>query len=483
LRHESWSDDSRPIALFRVLLSLLLLKDAVYHVFVAGWFYSDSGVVPRQALWDGLAHEVRFSIMDLLSTEWMAIAFFLGWVAVLVGLLTGHRARLMACLNFVLILSIHERNVYVLTGADTVMRVFSFWLIFAPLNEYYAIDRIRIEKTFLSHTLPIFILRLQFVLIYVFTGYLKLIEGIWTRGEALGYVLQLESLLLPPGKLLQLHAPNGLLTLMTYLVLLTELALPFLLFLPFARVRLIGIVAGALLHTGIALTLAIPDFSLMMLAGYALFFDPKWIDRVERQGKRIWSPASRMNENSAPGKQPRWKFLNILLLPLMVLVVWWNIDATREYRHTAVPAMPLSLKNVIWISGLWQYWDLFAPVPYQIDGRTVVEGRFENGTAYDLFNNLPLNVPVSPIQMGPLMRWKKFEEVMFNNGYPQILSRWAEYYCNRFNSGAISGTRLSEVTIRYVYRRSHLPGQPQNELQSEPLWIHSCLSNQVVSTP
>jgi hypothetical protein len=488
---------SRPVALFRILFSLLLLKDAVYRLFIVDTFYSDDGVVPRLAMWDSLAKDSRFSLMDWLPASWMVVLFFLVWIAVLVALLVGWRARLMAILNFILILSIHERNVYILTGADTAMRVFSFWLMFAPLNEYYALDaaRPKIAPTFLSHTLPITVMRVQFAMIYLVTGYLKAIEGIWTRGEALHYVLQLESILLPPGRLLKLYAPETVLTLLTLSVIVVELSLPLLLLSPFGqpRQRAVGIVLGALLHIGIGLTLAIPDFSLVMLVGYTLFFEPEWV----RQMMRYFHPLNRTIFNayrkitSRRGKpsvrnpinknNPQLNWLTLITIPLLILVFWWNVEATREYQEIVVPPMPESIENVMWLTGLWQYWDLFAPVPYQIDGRFLVEGRFENGLRFDLFTEQPVDAQVHPVQFGPLMRWKKFEEVIFRNQYPQILEAWGDSYCRRYNeeAQAVAGTRLEQIEIAYVYRRSHPPEEQPNEIQHELIWTHHCLSEGV----
>jgi hypothetical protein len=137
------TSDSRPVAAFRILLSLLLLKDAFYHLFLAKWFYSDSGIIPRAALFDGLIRTPRFSLLDAVGQAWLAEAFFLLWIAVLSGLLLGYRTRWMAVLNYILILSVHERNGFILTGADTALRVFSFWMMFAPLAQHYALDALR----------------------------------------------------------------------------------------------------------------------------------------------------------------------------------------------------------------------------------------------------------------------------------------------------------------------------------------------------
>ncbi|PJF23210.1 MAG: hypothetical protein CUN56_02045, partial [Phototrophicales bacterium] len=132
--------DYRNLDIFRIIFATLLLKDAVYHLQLAHWFYSDAGVVPRVALFNGLAREARFSLMDAIGQEWLATTFFVIWIAVVSCLLIGYRARTAAVLNFILVLSVHERNVYILTGADTAMRVFSFWLMFAPVGRHYSVD-------------------------------------------------------------------------------------------------------------------------------------------------------------------------------------------------------------------------------------------------------------------------------------------------------------------------------------------------------
>ena len=135
--------DSRPLSVFRIFFAGLLLKNAIYSIPLATAFYSDAGYVPRSALWDGLARTDRFSIMDAMPYSWMAIVFFSIWAGVALSLLVGNRTKLMAIVNFVIVLSVHERNVYVLNGADTVIRALSFWMLFLPLGDYYSVDALR----------------------------------------------------------------------------------------------------------------------------------------------------------------------------------------------------------------------------------------------------------------------------------------------------------------------------------------------------
>lgn len=501
LRRDYWFGqvDSRPLSAFRIVFALLLLKDAFYHLPLAGLFYSDAGLVPRAVLLGGLARPERFSLMDALGNEWMVAAFFLLWAGVALGLLVGYRARLLAVLNFVLVLSIHERNVYVLTGADTAMRVLSFWMMFIPLNNYYSIDALRSSKgrPTTAFAFPVRLIQFQVALIYLVSGLLKLSGETWRNGEALFYVLQLEGIQWPPGAWLRQTASQGLLPLFTWGTVTLELAFMPLVFAPFFQpwLRALVLLGGAAMHLGIAVTMAIPDFSLVMLTSYLLFFEPSWVQwiaehlpfrsRMEKMLLALVRPNCSLAAKSdlADANDSVVEFehvertgcrrlvLAFVLALLMVAVIAWNM--TEIVSYTNPPALPLpgTVEDVIWHSGLWQYWDLFAPLPLQIDGRITIPGVFEDGTTSDLYaahTTRPL--------WGPEIRWRKFEENINNYRYDDLLRTWGRYYCHLYNDviALPEGTRLATLEIHFVYRRSHAPGKPPNPLEDDLLWTHWC---------
>jgi hypothetical protein len=472
--------DSRPLSAFRIAFALLLLKDAVYHLALTSIFYSDQGIVPRYALFEGLARPHRFSLMDAIAHDWMAAAFFFLWITVLLGLLLGYRTRLMTVINFILILSIHERNVYVLTGADTAIRVFSFWIMFVPLGHYYSIDSLRSSgQVRTAFAFPVRMFQLQVALIYVVTGYLKFAGEIWHDGDALHYVLQLQSILFPPGVWLWSVSPDWLLRLMTWYIIIAELAFAPLVFFPVGQpwLRALGLLLGATVHLGIAVTMAIPDFSLVMMISYLIFFESSWIQWIEKH-----LPLSALRTrllpyaNSNPS-EPETRFaylrrlgLAALLGVFMVCVIWWNATSITEYTASRSP-MPDLPRAVMWYSGLWQYWDLYAPVPYQIDGQIMIPGRFEDGMEFDLYA-----AQTSRVLWGPGMRWRKFEENINNYRYDPLLRAWGRYYCRLYNDieDRPQGTRLTTLEIHFVYRRSYPPGGEINPVEDDLLWTHWC---------
>ena len=294
--------DSRPLSVFRVFFAALLLKDAIYHFPLAEVFYSDTGYVPRSALWEGLARPDRFSIMDAMPYSWMATVFFVFWAGVALCLLVGFHTRLMVVLNFVMVLSIHERNIYVLNGADTVVRVVSFWILFLPLGRHYSVDALRARCALYTNSrrlgdlrvrdvysttfaFPLRALQLQIAIIYLFTFIEKLQGNVWQTGDAMHYALQIKSLTLPTGDLLLAASPPWLLSVLSYFTLLVEGTFPFLVFAPFWRpgFRAMGLLSGILLHLGIAATMSIGNFSLVMIVCYIVFCDSRWLLALGRQ--------------------------------------------------------------------------------------------------------------------------------------------------------------------------------------------------------
>lgn len=353
--------DSRPLSLFRILFALILLKDAIYRVALADVFYSDAGIFRRDVLLE-IAREHRFSLMDSFSAGWMAALFFIAWIVVLLGLLVGYRTRWMVLLNFVFLLSVHERNIYVLNGADTVLRVMAFWALFVPLSDYYSLDAVRkrwqqfretgneadlraADKPHLTFAFPVRMFQLQIAMIYLFTFWQKVPGDEWRNGEALFYALQLQSLTLPTGDWMVTHLPFELLQVMSLGAFVIEGAFLFLVFAPLLQpvLRILGLVSGAMLHVGIALLMSIPNFSAVMLASYTLFVLPGWIAAIENSLRR---PKEQLALPRPLADSPLWLLLAITRPERVALLGgdnhaerdgWFIYDA-QQNRHTGIEA-------------------------------------------------------------------------------------------------------------------------------------------------
>ncbi len=484
LRWDYWFGevDTRPLAVFRLVWGLILLKTALYLLPTARLFYSDEGLLPRSAL-QSLQRAERFSALDWLGASWQVQLFLLLWVGVVVAFTLGYQTRWMTLLNFFFLLSIHERNLYILNGADIVMRVVSFWLIFLPLGDHASLDARRKRRqgqplSMSAYAFPLRLLQLQIGLIYLATALLKWRSPAWRVGEAVGYALQLPSYTLPTGDWLVRVAPEGLLTLISYQALLADTLFVPLVFAPFwqPRLRQAGLAFTALLHLGIAVTMSVPNFSLVMLACYIIFLEGDLVERVWRW--RAGRPAS--VSPTPPGlvssrSTGRLRLAGRLLLTLglslcMAGVVWIN---ARGVGRPYIPPIRGWPQTLVLVTGLAQYWDMFSSPP-RSDGWLIVEGFFADGQVLDMQTGQPPDDTFRRWLGGPWARWKDFSKILFDFELEPLREAVGRYYCQQPVGEQAAGHPVA-LQLRYRYWLNPSP-RPSDSLQRQDaiLWAGDC---------
>jgi len=123
--------DVRALAALRVALGVAVLVDLSMRARELGVFYSDGGVLPREAGAEVFAassyslHAVSGSIVAQATLFAVASAFA-------VALIVGYRTRLVLGVTLVLLLSLHARNHFVLNAGDRLLRVTLFLAVPAP---------------------------------------------------------------------------------------------------------------------------------------------------------------------------------------------------------------------------------------------------------------------------------------------------------------------------------------------------------------
>jgi hypothetical protein len=450
--------NSRPLSLFRVGIALVILRDALLHIPIAAAFYSDSGLTPRAAVAALLTDQpLRFSLLHGIGSPWLATLFFLGWAGVACCLLVGYKARFAAALNFICVLSVYWRNPFITSGADDILRVVSFWMLFIPLNHHFSLDtRHHHHPNRMTYAFPVRLLQVQIALIYLGAGLSKLLGGQWTDGTALFYVLQLESLLRPLGHWLSAVAPLWVLQGLTYGVLLLEISFPILVFAPIKQptLRILALLAMGLMHLGIALVMTMPlwDFVLVLGVSYLLFA----------------AQTATPTEPVSVAKSIPQRALTLSLAGLMGLVIWQNGDGFRVLDVPLMPKLPVAAAHLLDLTGLRQNWGLFAPQPYQSDWTLIVPGTFTDGTQFDLRTGDLVPETINPLPPGTPYRWKRFEQVLALQRPASFLNAWADSYCQQHQG------YLAQVQIRVLYRASHPPDAPPHLLQNELIWLQVC---------
>lgn len=266
-----------PVATFRVAYGLLVLFNLVLVWPDAGVWFTEQGVVPIRVE-HKLEPMARLDLMALLPGTEAAARIYLAALAGLAAAVTvGWRTRLMSVLLYLGLTSLHHRNVFILHGGDTLLRVLGFFLIFTEAGALLSVDRwLRLRRGEESLAPPLCepwaqrLLQLQLATVYVFTFLSKAGGEQWADGTAVYYVLQLEEFKRFPLPLIGDYLP--LIKAATWATLAVELSLGTLVWV--RELRYPVLLAGVALHLGLEWTMNVPMFQWVAMAAYLNFVAP-----------------------------------------------------------------------------------------------------------------------------------------------------------------------------------------------------------------
>jgi hypothetical protein len=278
---EVFGADLRSLATFRIVLALLVLADLANRATDLAAYYTDWGILPRvAAIQDArLLSPYSFSL-NLMNgmSPFQALLFGVAALAAL-AMLAGYRTRLATIVVWVLVLSIHHRNMLVINAGDILLDLLLFWSIFLPLGAVWSVDRARQAtrgrlsmRFFSAATAALF---LQIALMYWFTALIKTGRDWRVDGTALYYTFSNDQVTTQIGSYL-LHFPT-LLTVLTFATLAFEALGPFLLFSPIFNgpLRTVMVLAFMGLHFGIWVTMEVGLFPWISALSMVCFL-PGW---------------------------------------------------------------------------------------------------------------------------------------------------------------------------------------------------------------
>lgn len=272
-----------PIAVFRIVygalvaITLLLLSPDWLN-----WYGTHAWVSP--ATMHRLEPGTRINLFALLpqSDAWIC-AFLILVLAAAICLSAGFLTRLSSVIVFLGLASIDQRNLYILHGGDTFLRLAGFFLMFAPAGAALSVDRwLRMRRgkpdTALIPIRPWAQRMIQFELsLLYFAAFWWKAQGTpWVQGTALGYVYHLDELRRFPVP--DFFMNPTMISLETWGTLALEFSLGVLIW--FKDIRYYLLAVATVFHLAIELTLNIPMFEWDVLAGYLLFIDAADMERV-----------------------------------------------------------------------------------------------------------------------------------------------------------------------------------------------------------
>ena len=225
-----------------------------------------------------------------------------------VSMTLGYRSNTAVVVSLLTSLVHLSWNYLPLSGANAVVQVVLFCLVWADCGSVWSVDTwlarrrhretIRDERALGSTIAPLRLIRFQIALVYLTSALWKMSNPSWRDGSAVHYVLNSNLYHRFP----ELLTPNleWLATVATHATLVWEGTFPFMLL--FAPTRRLALCAGVLIHLGMFSLMEVGPFHFVMLSGYVAFLDPSTVPRMVRQLRsRITGSAS---TNAAASTSP-----------------------------------------------------------------------------------------------------------------------------------------------------------------------------------
>lgn len=420
-----------PVAVLRVLLGLVMLYDALLLLPDRKIWLSNEGVLGGEgtrplSIFRWLEPTPRNVTIVMVAHIGLCVAFTvgLGDLAVAVALYAS-------------VISIGNRNQFILYGGDTVSRLVLFLLIFSPAFDALSLDALWSTGSLNLHAedsrLFTQLLRVQIVVIYVYSAIHKDQSRGWYDGTAMYGALN-------NAGFYHLPLPSFMRTMtcsrvLTPLVLVFEYSLVLLLFEP---TRPYFAAAAVFFHLGISYSLHVHVFGPLMLACLSLFLWP-----TEYLGQPDTDTGLGVLQSSA-------------LVLYLVHAFLWDLPVRSSFRGWYQRATG----TVVRATGLAHRWSMFAGGGIRGSGTTQLEVvvEYEDGRVlhfgWDQMQGLTPDEFGEPIRRRH--RRRKFLESV--SVTPDLVASQFSLYLQRLATGAEPGARrvsaIALLTRRSPVRRS-----------------------------
>ncbi len=266
------------MSLLRICFGFLTTVFYALHLHQRSFLWGPQAVVTNNDMHLLMAQTRAWSLYEYFPSSLGSETLY--WLGLIVSICfaAGIYTRITSILFFVLTWSVYERNYYAIDGGENLLIILCLYLIFADLDAV-SIDRaMRGAKprrflpdwfTAMVHNAALFACLFQVAILYFISAFFKVRGHVWVNGTALYYILRTDAFSLP-GWSDRLILSALFVTVGTYATILFELAYPWLVWQH--RYRYVITAGAVLLHTGIAVFMGLPWFSMAMISVHVLLF-------------------------------------------------------------------------------------------------------------------------------------------------------------------------------------------------------------------
>ena len=423
-----YAPDLRALALMRIGTALIVLTDLLIRFTDLEAHYTNAGLWPTELVRNFGWNPGYWSLHVLSgSFTWQLVLFSLQLLFA-VFLLLGYKTRLSTLVVWLLLVSLHNRNLFVLQGGDDLLRMLLFWGIFLPWNAHYSIDSRR-SKVSQQNTLANMGYLLLVSSVYFFSALLKSAPDWHGDGTAFYYALSLEQLRLPAGDFIYQFPAS--LKVFTWLAYYIELLVPFLILWPSKKgyLRLTAFLLLLVLHLGIGLTLYVGLFYLINLVATLGLLPAGIMDRIERIFRRKTVSITTGTTNQTP--YVHWINTSICSSVIFLCLIV-NLSTLQWFPYELRPELSYPV-NILRLN---QYWGMFSPGVLRKDGWFVYHGMDTIGRQWDMRKNenyVDYTKPLHIVQMYKNDRWRKLAENMQNDHYTFLRPLYGKYILRKWN--------------------------------------------------
>jgi hypothetical protein len=139
-----------------------------------------------------------FSLHAANGQLWFEVLLFLIHGFFALCMLVGYRTKMATILVWILLVSLHNRNMSINSGADDLLRVVLFWAMFLPLDKHWSWDSQRhyeskrLSTSFMFVSIGSIAFIIQQIALYWVTAYLKFGPEWYVTHTAVYEILALE---------------------------------------------------------------------------------------------------------------------------------------------------------------------------------------------------------------------------------------------------------------------------------------------------
>ncbi len=464
--------DVRALAFLRIGLGCMLLVDLAGRASALTAHYTDAGILPRSARmalsWEFC--EPWWMSLHMLSGSWWWQAVLFLIAAVAAGMLVvGYRTKSALFVSCILLISLHGRFPLLTQGGDMLLRCMLVWALFVPLDACWSWGGKRSAAERRGYVVSMGTVAVvgQLAMMYLFSAMLKTSPAWRNDFSATYYALSIDHFTTDFGYSLLEHPK--LLQFLTWASFLLERVGPMLLLFPFwnTSVRLVVPLAFMGFHLGLAAAMDLGTFPWICILLWATLLPPRFWDAVERLASLTLECLGLRNQKHDDFRRSGSAVTcigspaaNIIAGFLLAYVVLLNLKRL-ENPLASVGEAPLNLVGKV--TGLEQYWNMFAPGPYRFGSWLRVEGETAEGQLVNLYSPnepLPAVRPKNVSSTYSTQYWRRCMVTMYEFQEKPHLEGGLRYFAGEWNRTHAKEERIVRARLVHMIESTPPPFAP-----------------------